>query len=315
MKEFKGSDSLYTEKYRPQNIDDCILPDGAKKTFEEYVKRGEIQNLLFCGSAGVGKTTVGLALGRALGADTLVINASEESGIDVLRTKIRDFASTMSLQDTKKIVILDEADYLTPMSQGGLRRFMEEFSANCRFIFTCNFKNKIIEPLHSRCTVVDFRISKKDIPSIAMQFMKRAEFILTNEGVPYNKKVLVEVIQHYFPDFRRTLNELQRYAVMGEIDEGILACLTDNTIKELIAALKEKNFTNMRKWVAQHGDNEPTLIFRTIYNGLNENLKPESIPAAILILNDYAHKACFVPDHQLNTTACFIELMSECEFK
>lgn len=311
-----GEKFLWTEKYRPQKIDDCILPEEIKSTFKEFVKAGELPNLLLAGTAGIGKTTVAKALCEEVGADYIVINGSEESGIDVLRTKIKQFASTVSFISDRKVVILDEADYLNPQStQPALRGFIEEFSGNCGFIFTCNYKNRIIDPIHSRCSVIDFRIQKKDKPAIAMQFLEKLEFVLTNEKIEYKKKVIAELITKHFPDFRRVLNEAQRYAAGGVIDTGILTQLSDVNIKELMTHLKDSSFKGMRSWVVQNVDNDPQKIYRKIYDSLYDYIEPECIPATVVTIAEYQYKAAFVADQEVNLVACLTELMVECKFK
>lgn len=307
---------LWTEKYRPSTIDDCILPDSMKKTFKEFINSGELPNFLFCGGAGVGKTTVAKALCNEIGAEYLFINGSEESGIDVLRNKIKNFASSVSLTDAKKVVILDEADYLNANStQPALRGFIEEFSNNCRFIFTCNFKNRIIEPLHSRCAVVEFKIENSEKPKIAAGFYRRVLDILSFEKVEADGKVVAEVITKYFPDYRRILNELQRYSVSGVIDTGILVNLGDESYAELIKNLKSKNFTEVRKWVGKNTDIESTELFRKLYDKAIDYLELGSIPQLVLILADYQYKAAFVADREINTMAALTEIMGQLKFK
>ena len=311
-------DFIWCQKYRPRTIEDCILPRGLKDTFLEFVSNGDIPNLLLSGTAGTGKTTVARALCEELGVDYIIINGSESGNIDTLRNDVRNFASGVSITSTgkRKIVILDEADYLNPQStQPALRGFIEEFSKNCGFIFTCNFKNRIIEPIHSRCSVIDFRFSKKDRPKLAMSLLKRVIEILDKESVKYNEKVLVELITKYFPDFRRVLNELQRYSVSGEIDAGILTTITEQSIKDLMKHLKDKKFKDMRKWVVQNLDDDPSRIFRLIYDGMFDYLKEQSIPQAVLIIADYQYKAAFVADLELNLVACLTELMRDLEYK
>ena len=311
-------DFIWCQKYRPRTIEDCILPRGLKDTFLEFVSNGDIPNLLLSGTAGTGKTTVARALCEELGVDYIIINGSESGNIDTLRNDVRNFASGVSITSTgkRKIVILDEADYLNPQStQPALRGFIEEFSKNCGFIFTCNFKNRIIEPIHSRCSVIDFRFAKKDSPKLASSLLKRVIEILDKESVKYNEKVLVELITKYFPDFRRVLNELQRYSVSGEIDAGILTTITEQSIKDLMKHLKDKKFKDMRKWVVQNLDDDPSRIFRLIYDGMFDYLKEQSIPQAVLIIADYQYKAAFVADLELNLVACLTELMRDLEYK
>jgi len=306
---------LWVEKYRPSKVEDCILPDGIKQTFQEYVNRKEIPNLLLSGSAGVGKTTIAKALCEEVGCDYIIINGSDESGIDVLRNKIKNYASSMSLSGGRKVVIIDEADYLNPNStQPAMRGAIEEFASNCSFIFTCNFKNRIIDPIHSRCTVIDFKINGSK-PKMAAQFMKRVEWILKEEGVKYDREVVAAVITKHFPDNRRILNELQRYSISGTIDKGILASVSDVQMTELINSMKEKNFTGARKWVTNNLDNDPTRIFRKLYDTLNEQLDSQSVPQLVLFLAKYQYQAAFAADHEINLIACLIEIMANCEFK
>ena len=307
---------LWVEKYRPNTIDDAILPSELKTTFSKFVTNGECPNLLLSGSAGCGKTTVAKAMLEQLGCTYMMINGSEESGIDVLRNKIKNFASTVSLEGGRKYVILDEADYLNPQStQPALRGFIEEFSKNCGFILTCNFRNRIIEPLHSRCSTVEFRIPAEEKPQLAMDFMKRCEVILNNEQIYYNKKVVASLIQKFFPDWRRVLNELQRYSASGEIDAGILVNLSEDSVKELLSFLKNKEFTNVRRWIVNNLDNDPSRIYRRIYDSLYDNLDNRTIPNAVLVLADYSYKSAFVADQEINLLACMTELMQNCEFK
>lgn len=305
---------LWVEKYRPQTIEDCILPDALKKTFQEFVNRKEIPNLLLCGTAGVGKTTVARALCEEVGCDYIIINGSDENGVDAVRVKIKNYASSMSLSGGRKVVILDEADYLTPNAQAILRAGIEEFASNCSFIFTCNFKNRIIDPLHSRCTVIDFKANGSKA-KMASQFFHRVCGILNDEGVTYDKEVVAAVITKHFPDNRRILNELQRYSVSGTIDKGILAAVSDVQLGELFKALKDKDFASCRKWVTNNLDNDQSRIFRGLYDGLYEQLKPNSVPQLVLILAKYQYQAAFVADHEINLIACLTEIMVECEFK
>ena len=307
---------LWCEKYRPKTIEECILPKSLKTTFQQIVDGGELPNLMLTGTAGLGKTTVARALCEQLGIDYIIINGSEDGNIDTLRTKIRQFASTVSLQGGYKCVILDEADYLNPQStQPALRGFIEEFSNNCRFILTCNFKNRIIEPLHSRCGVIDFKFDKKVLATLCGQFMNRLKDILKTEGIGFDEGVLAELIMKHAPDWRRVLNEAQRYSLNGSIDAGILVTLDDKSIKDLMTALKAKNFKGMREWVVNNIDTEPHAIFRKIYDNLNEHLQPQSIPQVILILADYQYKNAFVADHELNVVACMTEVMANSEWK
>ena len=307
---------LWVEKYRPRNISSCVLPAETKKIFIDFCNNEEIPNLLLCGTAGVGKTTVARALCNELGADFILINGSEERNIDTLRVKIKQFASTVSLQGGPKIVILDEADYLNPQStQPALRGFIEEFSKNCIFIFTCNYKNRIISPLHSRCSVIDFTIEANQKPQIANQIFQRILQILTDENIDYNEKVVVEVINKFFPDFRRMLNEIQKYSASGKIDSGILANLDDESLNELLGFIKGKEFSNMRKWVGMNIHNDPQAIYRKIYDSLFTRMENNSIPQAIIILSDYTYKSAFVADQEVNMVACLTELMMECKIK
>ncbi len=305
---------LWVEKYRPRTIRDCILPDNLKNTFQEFVDQDNIPNMLLSGTAGTGKTTIARALCEELGCDYIIINGSEESGIDVLRTKIKDFASTVSLAGKVKVVILDEADYLNPNStQPALRGFIEEFSKNCRFIFTCNFANRIIAPLHSRTTVIDFRLTKQDRPQMAAKFFKRVVDILNQENITHNPKVVAEIVNKYFPDYRRVLNELQRYSASGTIDEGILVNISDANLKELVSALREKDFKKMRTWVVNNLDNEPNVLFRKLYDTLLTEVV--QVPQLVLLLADYQYKVAFVADAEINLVACLTEIMAACEMK
>lgn len=309
---------LWVEKYRPQKIDECILPESTKKIFEGFLGQSEIPNLLLAGSAGVGKTTIAKALCQELGTDCLVINGSDEGRfLDTVRNQAKVFASTVSLtsEAKHKVIIIDEADNTTPDVQLLLRACMEEFQKNCRFIFTCNYKNKIIAPLHSRCSVVDFSVKGQDKQQIAAAFFGRVINILDQENVQYEKKVVAEVVQKYFPDFRRTLNELQRYSSSGAIDVGILGASNDVNITTLVQYLKRKEFTNMKKWVAQNMDNEPIDIMRKIYDNLYSHLDGKSIPEAVLIIAEYQYKSAFVVDQEINMVAFLTEMMMRCEFK
>lgn len=311
----KNDEYLWCEKYRPQTIDDCVLPAELKKTFNEIVRGGQLPNLLLAGSAGLGKTTVARALCNALDLDYMLINGSEESGIDVLRNKIKQFASTVSLNGGYKVVILDEADYLNPQStMPALRGFIEEFSNNCRFILTCNFKNKIIEPLHSRCSVIEFNTTKKSLATLAGDFMKRLMFILDTEGVKYHEKTLAELIIRYAPDWRRVLNECQRYSTSGEIPTAILVGMSDQSIAELARHLKAKDFKSMRSWVVNNSTLDSAVVFRKLYDSLYDVVAPSSIPSAVLILADYSYKAGFMADKELNMVACMTELMGNIEW-
>jgi len=307
---------LWVEKYRPKSIVECILPDTLKRTFQEFVNQDNIPNLLLTGGPGVGKTTVAKAMLEEIGADYIVINGSMNGNIDTLRNEIKDFASTMSFTNNRKYVILDEADYLNPQStQPALRNFMEEFSKNCGFILTCNFKNRIIEPLHSRCSVVEFNIPKAEMQQMAADFFSRCKDILNIEKIEYDKRVLAEVVKNYFPDFRRVLNELQRYSATGKIDTGVLANTGDSSISELVSHLKAKSFSEMRKWVAQNSDTDTASTLRKLYDIANEKMKPHSVAQLVLILADYQYKAAFVADQEINLVACMTEIMANCEFE
>ena len=301
---------LWVEKYRPKKIDDVILSADLYKTFSTIVENGDVPNMLFSGTPGTGKTTVAKAICNELDLGHIVINGSEDGNIDTLRGKIRQFASSISLQGGYKVVILDEADYLNPQStQPALRGFIEEFSDNCRFIFTCNFKNRIIEPLHSRCSVYDFNISKSELQRLCSVFMARLYMILDNEGVGYDQMALADLIMKYSPDWRRVLNECQRYSISGHIDEGILSTVSDTNYQNLFSYLKDKDFKNMRKWVVENIDTDTSVIFRGIYDRMINNLEPHHIPQVILILADYQYKNAFVADHELNVVACMTEIM------
>ena len=308
---------LWVEKYRPQKIADCILTEGLLKTFQSIIDSGEMQNMLFAGTAGLGKTTVARAMCNTLGLDYIIVNGSEESGIDVLRNKIRQFASSVSLQSRgPKVIILDEADYLNPSStQPALRGFIEEFSNNCRLILTCNFKNRVIEPLHSRCAVIEFNTSKKQMASLANAFLKRLEFILKEEGIQYEQATVAELILRFAPDWRRVINECQRYSVSGKIDSGILVSTSDLNVHALMAAIKTKDFKAARAWVVNNIDTEPAAIFRKIYDNVAEYAKPQGVPEVVIILAKYQYQDAFVADHELNLIACLVELMGNVEWK
>ncbi len=312
------SDFIWVEKYRPQTIEDCILPESIKKTFREFLNKGEIPNMLLAGPPGIGKTTVAKALCNELGVDFYVINGSDEGRfLDTVRNNAKNFASTVSLSSEAKhkVIIIDEADNTGNDVQLLLRAFIEEFAGNCRFIFTCNYKNKILEPLHSRCAVVDFSIRGKEKQQIAANFFQRLNFILDKERIEADKKVLVELINKHFPDWRRVLNECQRYSVAGKIDSGILAAFSDVAVDDLIKNLKQKNFAEVRKWCVHNMDNDTAVLFRRIYDSLSQALTNNSIPAAVLIIAKYQYQGAFVADQEINMLACLTEIMVECEFK
>ena len=312
------NDFLWVEKYRPTKVEECVLPDTVKNTFQSFILQGEIPNLLLSGTAGVGKTTIAKALCNQLGADYYVINGSDEGRfLDTVRNQAKNFAATVSLtsESKHKVLIIDEADNTTPDVQLLLRASIEEFQRNCRFIFTCNFKNKIIEPLHSRTTVIDFNVRGKTKQQLAEGFFKRCLDILDTERVPHTKKVVAEVVQKYFPDFRRTLNELQRYASTGGIDTGILATLGDANITTLVDYLKHKKFNDVKKWVNQNLDNDPTSIMRKLYDNLSKLVDGPSVAAAVLIIAEYQYKSAFVVDQEINLLACLTQIMLECNFK
>ena len=314
----KNHDFLWVEKYRPKTIEECILPEGTKKTFLDFLKKGEVPNLLLAGPAGCGKTTVAKALCNELGVDVYVINGSDEGRfLDTVRNNAKNFASTVSLSsDAKhKVIIIDEADNTTSDVQLLLRASIEEFANNCRFIFTCNYKNKIIEPLHSRCAVVDFTLKGKEKAKLAAEFYQRLQNILTIEKVEYEQKVLIELINKHFPDWRRVLNECQRYSVSGKIDSAILASFSDVSVSDLTKNLKEKNFPEVRKWVVNNLDNDSSVLLRRIYDSLYTSLENASIPAAVLIIAKYQYQIAFVADQEINLLAALTEIMVECEFK
>jgi len=309
-------DFLWVEKYRPKTIEECVLPDALKQTLSEFISKGDIPNLILSGGPGVGKTTAAKAMLDELGLTYMFINGSEESGIDVLRTKIKNFASTVSLHGGRKYLILDEADYLNPQStQPALRGFIEEFHKNCGFILTCNYKNRLIPPLHSRCSVVDFTVPKSEKKELAEQFFRRVMNVLVVEDIKFEPKAVAEVINKFFPDWRRVLNELQRYSVSGRIDAGILVDISEINIKELMQSMKQKEFTNVRKWIVNNIDNDPTRLFRRLYDNLYDYMDGSSIPHVVVILGEYQYKAAFVADQEINMLACLTEIMSRAKFK
>lgn len=305
---------LWSQKYRPKKVVDCVLPERLKKVFQDYVNNKSIPNLMLTGTAGVGKTTVAIAMCEEVGLSYMFINSSEERGIDTLRTKIKNYASTMSFSGTKKVIILDEADYITPDAQAALRGLIEEFSSNCTFIFTCNFKSRLIDAIHSRCSVVDFTLKPDEKPRMAAQFFTKVCIILNKENITYDKQALIKIVEKFFPDYRRTLNELQRYASSGTIDASVVALMSDiRNLNNLIKNLKDKNFSEMRKWVAQNSDIDPARMYRKIYDGLYDYLKPESIPQAVVIIAKYQYQSAFVADQEINLVACLTEIMVDCE--
>jgi DNA polymerase III delta prime subunit len=307
---------LWVEEYRPKTVEQCVLPKELKSTFSEFVKQGSVPNLILSGGAGVGKTTVAKAMLDQIGSTHMMINGSDESGIDVLRTKIKNFASTVSLEGGRKYLIIDEADYLNPQStQPALRGIVEEFAENCGFILTCNYKNRLIEPLRSRCPPIDFTIPKTEKQELAAQFFERTITILDENQITYDKRVIAEVIHNHFPDWRRILNELQRYSVSGTIDAGILVNISDANIKELMVCMKNKEFTNVRKWVVDNIDNDPTYLIRSIYDNLYEYVDGSTIPHCVVVLGEYQYKAAFVADQEINMIACLTEIMTRAKFK
>ena len=307
---------IWVEKYRPTTVDECILPNDLKQTFKQFVKDKKIPNIILSGSSGVGKTTIAKAMLNEIGATSMMLNASEESGIDILKTKIKNFASTSSLDGGRKYLILDEADYLQSEStQPAFRGFMEEFHRNCGFIFTCNYHLKLIPALHSRCSVIKFKLPNKERPQLAKDFFKRVKNILEKENIKYNEKVVVELITKYFPDWRRVLNELQRYSASGQIDSGILVKLSEVNINELMGALKNDEFTNVRKWIVNNMDDNPENLFRIIYDSLYDYVDKSTIPHAVIIINDYSYKSAFVADQEINMLSCMTELMGAVKFK
>ena len=306
---------LWVEKYRPQKVSECILPERLKKVFQTYVDTKDIPNLMLTGSAGVGKTTVAKAMCDEIGVNHMIINSSEERGIDILRNKIKNYASTISLTGGRKVIILDEADYLTPDAQAALRGMIEQFANNCTFILTCNFKSRLIDALHSRCSVVDFGLAGSEKQEMAMGFFSRVKSILDTEGITFDKNVLAQIVQKHFPDYRRTLNELQRYSKNGAIDASIAGQISDvRKIEDLAKALKSKDFSTMRKWVVANSDVDPARIYRNIYDAMATYVKPDTIPQAIVTLSKYQYQAAFVADQEINLVACLTELMVDCEF-
>ncbi len=309
-------DFLWVEKYRPKTISECVLPSGLKQTLSEFISKGDLPNLILSGGPGVGKTTAAKAMIEELGLTYMMINGSEESGIDTLRVKLKNYASTVSLHGGRKYLILDESDYLNAQStQPALRGLIEEFHKNCGFILTCNYKNRLIPPLHSRCSVVDFTIQKSEKKELAEQFFKRVMDILVAEDIKFEPKAVAEVINKFFPDWRRVINELQRYSVSGRIDAGILVDISEINIKELMRFMKDKEFTNVRKWIVNNIDNDPTRLFRRLYDNLYDYMDGSSIPHVVVILGEYQYKAAFVADQEINMLACLTEIMARGKFK
>jgi len=309
-------DFLYVERYRPKTIDECVLTKQIKKTFKEFVKAGQMPNLLLCGGAGIGKTTIARALANELNYDVMFINCSEERGIDTLRTKMMGFCSTVSLTDERKCLILDESDYLTPDAQAALRAFIEQFANTCSFVMTCNFKNRLIQPLHSRTTVIDFRVDPLNKADMLMEFTQRLLDICKKEKIKVkDTSILATIVNKYFPDFRRVLNEIQRYAIGGVIDSGIIAQIQSLDTVDLIKGMKEKNFKQVRKWVADHSDSDMAQLFRKLYDNLYPEMDSGSVPQLVLHLGKYQYQSAFVPDQELNLTACMVEIMADCQIK
>lgn len=309
-------DFLWCQKYRPKTVSECILPERLKTVFQEFVNSGNIPNLLLTGTAGVGKTTVAIAMCEELNLDYLFINSSDERGIDTLRNKIKGYASTFSFEGKRKVIILDEADYITPEAQAALRGAIEEFSNNCTFIFTCNFKARLIEAIHSRCSVIDFTLQTEEKPKMASAFFNRLSEILKLENVAYDKAALIEIIKKFFPDYRRTMNELQRFSKNGTIDASVIVQVSlVKSIDDLVRNLKEKNFGEMRKWVVLNSDIDCARLYRKIYDGLYEYMRPESIPQAVVILAKYQYQSAFVADQEINLVACLTEIMVDCEVR
>lgn len=306
---------LWVEKYRPKKVEDCILPDSLKSVFQQYVNTKKIPNLLLTGTPGVGKTTIAKAMCDEIGCDYMMINGSEERGIGILRNKIMQYASSVSFAGGRKVIIIDEADNLTPDAQAGMRAAIEEFSSNCSFIFTCNHKARLIGAIHSRCSVIEFKIKNGNKVKMAAAFMKKVQQVLKLENIKYDAEVVAQIIQKHFPDYRRVLNELQRYSVKGEINTGMLTQVADVSLAKLIDFLKAKDYTSMRKWVGSNNDADPNTVFRLIYDALYDNMKPDSIPQAVIILAEYQYKAAFVEDQEINLVACLTQIMVECEYK